>query len=78
MSVYKDIYHYTDVTAPTWSYENVQFDADSKAYSVELVGRDERELNTTLSTLVTSGTGKNVTVTCGSTTVTPTVTKLSH
>ena len=66
-----------DVTAPTCSYENVQFDADSKAYSVELVGRDERELNTTLSTLVTSGTGKNVTVTCGSTTVTPTVTKLS-
>ena len=66
-----------DVTAPTWSYENVQFDADSKAYSVELVGRDEKELNTALSTLVTSGTGKNVTVTCGSTTVTPTVTKLS-
>ena len=66
-----------DVTAPTWSYENVEFDADSKAYSVELVGRDEKELNTALSTLVTSGTGKNVTVTCGSTTVTPTVTKLS-
>ena len=66
-----------DVSVPTWTYENVQYDADNKKYSVELIGRDEKELNTTLSTLVASGTGKNVTVKCGSTTVTPTITKLS-
>ena len=64
-----------DITAPVWSYENAIYNPDDVSYSVELVGTDETELNTTSSALVTSGSSKNITVKCGSTTVTPTLTK---
>ena len=65
-----------DITAPVWSHENIAYNPDDVSYSVELVGTDA-ELDTTLSTLVASGSSKNVTVKCGSTTVTPTLTKLT-
>ena len=71
------IYEFTpDITKPVWDYQNLAYDADSKTYSVELVGTDESALNTTVSSLITSGSSKNVTVTCGSTTVTPTLEKV--
>lgn len=66
-----------DITKPVWDYQNLAYDADSKTYSVELVGTDESALNTTVSSLITSGSSKNVTVTCGSTTVTPTLEKVT-
>ena len=72
------IYEFTpDITKPVWDYQNLAYDADSKTYSVELVGTDESALNTTVSSLITSGSSKNVTVTCGSTTVTPTLEKVT-
>ena len=71
------IYEFTpDITKPVWDYQNLAYDADSKTYSVELVGTDERALNTTVSSLITSGSSKNVTVKCGNTTVTPTLEKV--
>ena len=71
------IYEFTpDITKPVWDYQNLAYDADSKTYSVELVGTDESALNTTVSSLITSGSSKNVTVKCGSTTVTPTLEKV--
>ena len=72
------VYEFTpDITKPVWDYQNLAYDADSKTYSVELVGTDESALNTTVSSLITSGSSKNVTVTCGSTTVTPTLEKVT-
>ena len=71
------VYEFTpDITKPVWDYQNLAYDADLKTYSVELVGTDESALNTTVSSLITSGSSKNVTVKCGSTTVTPTLEKV--
>ena len=72
------IYEFTpDIIKPVWSYQSVTYDADPRTYSVELVGTDETALNTAVSSLITSGSSKNVTVKCGNTTVTPTLEKIT-
>ena len=72
------IYEFTpDIIKPVWSYQSVTYEADPRTYSVELVGTDETALNTAVSSLITSGSSKNVTVKCGNTTVTPTLEKIT-
>ena len=66
-----------DITRPNYSYQNAVYDPDNMTYSVEIVGTDETELDTTLSTLIGNGANKNVTVTSGGTTVTPEITTVS-
>ena len=66
-----------DITKPVWSYQNLTYDPDSMTYSVELVGTDETALNTNVSTLISTGSSKNLLVTCGGTSVTPTLEKTS-
>ena len=66
-----------DITRPVWTYQNVEYDPDAMKYSVELVGTDETALNTTASTLISTGSSKNISVSCGTTSVTPTLEKTS-
>ena len=66
-----------DITRPVWTYQNVEYDPDAMKYSVELVGTDETALNTTASTLISTGSSKNISVSCGTTPVTPTLEKTS-
>ena len=54
----------TDETKPEWAGDvsNKEYSASAKTYSLNLVGTDDKYLNDSSSTLVTSGTSKNITV----------------
>ena len=63
-----------DRTKPTLRVQNNNYSDDSGQYAFELVATDETAIDTTRSNIAPNGTSKNITVTCGTTEVIPSIT----
>lgn len=63
-----------DRTKPTLRVQNNTYSDDSGQYSFEIVATDETAIDTTRSNIAPNGTSKNITVTCGTTEVIPSIT----
>ena len=63
-----------DVIKPTVSVQNPEYSSADKTYTFEIVATDNMSIDSTTSSLATSGNGKNVTITCaGGTIQAPTI-----